>query len=113
VKKAFNIRIGGKLRARREYLDITREKMSEIVDISPQFLSEVERGVKGLSAEKFMMLCEGLGLSADQMLWGKENQADVSPIVSMLATLDEAYIPLVEDVLKTVFFAISMKPDKQ
>jgi len=35
--------------------------------------------------------------------------ADVSQVVAMLATLDEAYIPLAEDVLKAFFQAVAMK----
>jgi len=71
-----------------------------------------QRGIKGVSAETLRKLCDGLGLSADYLLCGKEAFADISPIVAMLATLDEAYIPLAEDVLKAFFFAIALKEGK-
>jgi len=109
MNKPLNIEIGKRLRERREYLNITREKLCESVDISPQFLSEVERGVKGLSVDKFSALCEGLGLSADYVLRGRENPADVSPIIAMLSTLDQSYIPLAEEMLKTFFKTVAMK----
>ena len=101
MKKPLNTQIGKRLRDRREYLEISREKLCENVNISPQFLSEVERGVKGLSVDKFLALCEGLGLSADFALRGRESLSDVSPIIEMLATLNQSYIPLAEDMLKT------------
>ena len=113
MKKPLNTELGKRLRERREYLNITREKLCELVDISPQFLSEVERGVKGLSVDKFLALCEGLGLSADYALRGKEAPSDVSPIIEMLATLDQEYIPLAEDMLKTFFKTVAMKADKK
>ena len=112
MNRELNIAVGRRLRERREYLNISREKLCESVVISPQFLSEVERGVKGLSVDKFLALCDGLGLSADYALRGKESPADVSPIISMLATLDQAYIPLAEDTLKNFFKTVTLKPDK-
>jgi len=112
MNQALNKEVGRRLRERREHLHITREKLCEIVDVSPQFLSEVERGVKGLSVDKLLVMCDGLGLSADYVLRGKETLSDISPIVAMLATLDDAYIPLAEDLLKTLFQAIAMKADK-
>ena len=109
---SLNKQIGSRVRMQRELLGITREGLCDYVHISPQFLSEVERGIKGVSAETLRKLCDGLGLSADYLLCGKEALTDISPIVAMLATLDEAYIPLAEDVLKTFFLAIALKEEK-
>jgi len=109
MNQILNIEIGQRLRDQREHLQITREKLCEIVDVSPQFLSEVERGVKGLSVEKLLVICDGLGLSADYVLRGRENPTDISPIIAMLATLEDAYIPLAEDVLKAFYQASIMK----
>jgi len=54
-------------------------------------------------------LCEGLGISADFILTRKKSVTDVSMISRTLATLDEKYIPLAEDLLKTFFKTISLK----
>jgi len=88
---------------------MTREGLCNYVNISPQFLSEIERGVKGVSAETLYKLCEGLGISADFVLMGKESPADVSAVIKMLSTLDEKYLPLAEDLLKTLFKMIALK----
>ncbi|MCL2828007.1 MAG: helix-turn-helix domain-containing protein [Oscillospiraceae bacterium] len=109
MNKALNKQIGKRVRTQREYLGITREGLCDYVNISPQFLSEVERGVKGVSAETLYKLCEGLGISADFVLMGKEHLPDVSAIVKTLSTLDEKYIPLAEDLLKTFFKTIALK----
>jgi len=109
VSDALNKKIGARVRAQREFLGITREGLCDFVSISPQFLSEIERGVKGVSAETLYKLCEGLGMSADYVLLGKENTADVSAIIKTLSTLDDKYIPLAEDMLKTFYKAIALK----
>ena len=62
-----------------------------------------------MSAETLYKLCEGLGVSADFVLMGKENPTNVSEIVNMLATLDETYLPLAEDLLKTFFKTIALQ----
>jgi len=105
----LNSKIGARIRAQREYLGITREGLCNYVSISPQFLSEIERGVKGVSAETLYKLCEGLGVSADYVLMGKTSISDVSMISRTLSTLDEKYIPLAEDMLKTFFKTVSLK----
>jgi len=109
VANVLNKQIGARVRAQREYLGITREGLCDYVNISPQFLSEIERGVKGVSAETLYKLCEGLGVSADFVLMGKKSVADVSMISRTLATLDEKYIPLAEEMLKTFFKTVALK----
>ena len=108
MSDSLNKQIGARVRAKREYLGMTREGLCSYVNISPQFLSEIERGVKGVSAETLYKLCEGLGVSADYVLMGKENFADVSEIAKTLATLDEQYVPLAEALLKTFFTAVAL-----
>ena len=90
-------------------MGITRENLCNYVSISPQFMSEIERGVKGASAETLYKLCEGLKISADSVLLGKERPVDVSEITATLAMLDERYLPLAEDLLKTFVKAVSLK----
>ena len=107
--KLLNKQIGMRIRQQREYLGITREGLCSFVNISPQFLSEIERGVKGVSAETLCKLCEGLCVSADFILMGKEHQSDISIIIKTLATIDEKYVPLAEDLLKTFIKIIAIK----
>ena len=109
MSKELNKKIGARIRRQREFLGLTREELCNFVAISPQFLSEIERGVKGVSAEMLYNLCKGLGASADYVLMGREQASDVSGIMSLLATLDEKYMPLAEDILKTFYKAISLK----
>jgi len=109
MNREFNLKIGARIRAQREFLGISRENLCNFVNISPQFLSEIERGVKGASAETLFKLCEGLNISADTVLMGKEKLSDVSEITATLAMLDEKYLPFAEDLLKTFVKTIALK----
>ena len=111
MRKVKDPEIGQRIREHRDSLGYTREQVSKIVDISPQFLSEVERGVKGVSSDMLRKLCDGLGLTADYVLWGKKSLADVSPIIAMLATIDQTYLPRAEDLLKVFHMTVAMKSD--
>ena len=108
MNKEFNLQIGARVRAQREFLGISRENLCNYVSISPQFLSEIERGVKGASAETLFKLCEGLNISADAVLMGRE-QNDVSRLSATLAMLDEKYLPFAEELLKTFVKTIALK----
>ena len=105
----FNKKIGARIREQREFLGITRENLCNFVSISPQFLSEIERGVKGTSAETLFKLCEGLKMSADYVLMGKTKQENVSEIAQTLSMLDDKYLPLAEELLKTFIKTVALK----
>ena len=109
MSDALNKQIGARVRTQREYLGVTREGLCDFVSISPQFLSEIERGVKGASAETLFKLCEGLKISSDVVLMGKEKPADVSDIAATLSMIDEKYITLANELLKTFIKTISLK----
>ena len=113
MNQALNVEIGKRLRRQREELQMTREQLCELIDVSPQYLSQVERGAKGLSIEKLLVVCDGLGLSTEYVLRGVNTLTDISPVVAVLATLDEAHVPLAESILASFFQAIIVERDKR
>lgn len=109
MTKKLNKEVGARLRVQREYLGLTREGVSDFIKISPQFLSEIERGVKGVSLEMLFKLCDGLKISADYILMGREEKSDVSRIVKILGMLDKEYVSLAEELLKVFAKTIAKK----
>ncbi|MBP3618836.1 MAG: helix-turn-helix transcriptional regulator [Lachnospiraceae bacterium] len=71
MSKSLNEAIGGRVRAYRESLGMSREAFSEQIGLSPQFLAEAENGKKGLSAESIYKICSTSELSADYLVLGK------------------------------------------
>ena len=106
--KESSIEIGKRIRKKREALDLTREQLCNLVDISPHFLSEIERGKKGASAETIIKLCKGLLVSADYLLFGKEQSVDVSELISSVKNVEDKYIPLLEEHLRIFLKTISV-----
>jgi len=70
VKKEINIQIGERIKLAREQSGITQEQMSEQIEVSPQFVSDLERGVVGISITTLKRVCTVLGISSDQILFG-------------------------------------------
>lgn len=58
-----------KIRVEKQY---TQAQFAEEIDISINFLSEIENGKKGMSQETIYKLCEGFQVSADYLLFGKD-----------------------------------------
>ena len=96
------ILIGKRLRRQRENFGLTREKFSEKVDISPQFLAELENGKKGMSAETIYKICSVFPISADYLLFGKETASNEStPVLDILSSLTEPQKNMLEELLIT------------
>ena len=49
--KDVNIILGERIRLGRKANNLTREKLAELIDVSPRFLAEVESGKVGVSLQ--------------------------------------------------------------
>lgn len=71
-RKSINIEVGQRIKTAREKRGLTQEQLSELLELTPHFLSSVERGVTGISLEKLRQLCRVLNVSSDFLLFGTE-----------------------------------------
>lgn len=69
-KKTLNEKIGIRIRNRREELNYTREKIAERANISVQFLFDIEKGKKSMTALTIINLAKALSISVDYLLLG-------------------------------------------
>lgn len=68
-KKEINIQIGEQIKSAREKSGLTQEQFAELIDKTPQFISDLERGVSGISIETLRLICEKLCVSSDSILF--------------------------------------------
>jgi transcriptional regulator with XRE-family HTH domain len=52
--------IGEAIRRHRQELDLTQEKLAELVDLNPKYLGEVERGEKIISIEALLRVAKAV-----------------------------------------------------
>lgn len=107
MKKQLNVEIGGRIRRCREALGYSRETLAEKADLANSFIGTIELGTGSFTAESLIKLCRALNVSADYILFGKEQQTDLSTITAMLSGLDAAYIPYVEELLRAYIKSIT------
>lgn len=106
MKQSYNNGMGWRLRLAREELGLSREKFAEQLQISSGYLAEVENGKKSMSSLTLSRACTALSLSADYLMFGREEKSDTSVIVDMLSNLDQEYVQLAEDMLRSFVFAV-------
>jgi len=96
-KKEINIQIGEQVRIAREKARLTQELLAEKIEVSPQYISDLERGVVGIALPTLKKLCCTLGVASDQILFGTQSQ-DRGVILSNICNplTDEQYVLLLE-----------------
>lgn len=106
MKKQLNVEIGGRIRKSREALGYSRGALAEKADLATSFIGTIELGTGSFTAETLIKLCRTLGVSADYILFGNEQQGDLSAINAMLSGLDVSYLPYVEEILSAYIKSI-------
>ncbi|MGN1014716.1 MAG: helix-turn-helix domain-containing protein [Butyricicoccus sp.] len=110
-KKQINVAIGLRIQKTREHRRYTQEQLSELIGISTQHLSNIERGVAGISLSGLKRTCEVLNISADYLLLGVDNTQQGSGIINQLQTLPTEQAELVENGLSQLLQALSLAND--
>ena len=82
------IGIGKRVKTARTEHKLTREKLAEIVNVTPHYIYEIERGMKAMSLETLANISSALELSSDYILFGKYHNPDDS-VFAMLEELSE------------------------
>lgn len=75
-KKEINIQVGEQVKRAREKNGLTQEQFAELIDKTPQFVSDLERGVSGISIETLKLICEKLCVSSDSILFSGSKSYD-------------------------------------
>ena len=98
--------MGKRVRSRREALGLSREKLAEYLDVSPQFVADVEYGNKGLSIKRLYLLCQIFDVTADYLLAGnvyssdtdKESMLVCEEIMTLLHRCDARQLKGIRDI---------------
>lgn len=98
-KKKINVEIGERIKKAREQIKMTQEKLAEKVNVSPQYISDLERGVVGVSIPTLKCICIVLGVSSDSLLFGNMQENDTSIIADCCRRLSDEQFKTVEEII--------------
>ena len=96
-KKEINIVVGENIKFYREQAGYTREKLAELIGITPRFLADAEHGYVGVSLTNLKRICEILGISSDRLIWRKREKIDLS---EKIAHIDKQYLEVLEQLIQ-------------
>lgn len=109
-KKAINIQIGEQVRRAREQAKLTQEQLAECIEVSPQYISDLERGVVGISIPTLKRLCTNLCISSDQILFGERPMNDGDALLEKCRLLPARQFSILSDIIHKFIEAMSLKP---
>lgn len=79
--------VGFRIRQLRESFGYSQEKLAEMAEISPRYMTSLENGGKNMTITKLAGLADALHVSADYLLFGSDDRTDPSPLYEILSNL--------------------------
>ena len=102
-----DIVIGERVRKIREDLKMSREKFSEMIDISDFFLGQIERGERSLSTKTLTKIVNFTGFSADFILFGDVSSNNtISKINRILNKCSDDVVDYIYKLIHDTFYFI-------
>lgn len=81
--------MGKRIQSRRRQLEYTQEQLAELMNVSIQMVSNLERGNKAIRIENLINLSRILNVSVDYLLTGKQSLDDANELSRQIAQLSE------------------------
>ena len=108
-KKEINIQIGKQVKLAREKSRLTQEQLAEQLECTPQYLSDLERGVVGISVALLKRLCVVLGVSSDDILFAEESKNTLETIEEKGRVLSDRQFQLLVEIVDRYIEAVSVQ----
>lgn len=98
IRKNINHKdIGIRIRFEREKLNLSRERFAEIIDLSPFYIGQLERGERKMSLDTLVNISMALNVSLDYLLFGYTYYMQN---ISIQESFDDIYKESIDNELK-------------
>lgn len=105
MKKVNYKEMGERIKAKRKLIGITQEKLAEEIDVSPSYISEIERGSSICSLEILVAIANVLDLNLDNLVNGINESNAKSSFDEILRNIPKdkrsLYVNICENVAKS------------
>lgn len=81
--------VGQRIKAKREQKHLTQENLAELIDVSPNHISVIERGVKIPRLDTFVAIANALAVSADELLVDVVDQSAVNAVSELSSAIEK------------------------
>ena len=106
-KKELNVRIGNQIRIARESAGLTQDRFVELVSLATKNVSDIERGVVGISIGTLIRICETLSISSDSILFEEGTGNDAHSISERLSNLPPEQFEIACKIINNLFEAFA------
>ena len=106
-KKEINVKIGNQIRIARESAGLTQDRFAEMVSLATKNVSDIERGVVGISVGTLVRICETLSISSHSILFGETSGNDAHSISDRLSNLPPEQFEIAADIINKLFEAFA------
>ena len=89
MTKADLVGIGKRIQNRRKKLGYTQEQLADLMNVSVQMVSNLERGNKAIRIENLIKLSRILEISTDYILTGKEKADSTYSLMTQIGKLSD------------------------
>ena len=98
--------LGERIKSRREELGFTQLQISQVLGVTPQHISVIEKNKRAPSLDSLAKLAQELGVTTDYLITGKESVvSDIIPVIKADKTLNlevkNALVRLVQALYET------------
>lgn len=103
------VKIGLRIKDCRRRKNLTQEKFAELVEVSPHYIYEIERGTKAMSLYTLNGIVQCLDVSADYLLYGNDYQKSsdfINNTTDTLATVIEKLSPTKRESLAEIILVL-------
>ena len=101
--------IGRRIRKLRNEKGFTRDAFSECVNLSNNFIYEVETNRRGLSAESMFFMAQALGVTMDYLTTGEDIHNRLDSIINLLSDCTPKQLEIVESTIRNL---LEMRDEK-
>ncbi len=108
-----NVEVGKRINATRKCRGYSREKLSELAEVSVQFLADIEKGRKSMTVATLRRVASALNVTTDYIINGSEPFRENTEVNAMLASLPQYYREQAEKLLAVFVETVNSKNNEQ
>ncbi len=113
AKKEINVSIGEQIKQARERALMTQEQLAENIEVSPQYISDLERGLVGISIVKLKCLCTTLSVTSDQILFPSQERNDVIALTERCSLLSPEHFRILTVIVNKYIEGIAVEKESR
>jgi len=107
-KKEINVQIGSRIKSAREAAGLTQDKFAEMVSLGTKNVSDIERGVVGISIGALVRICGVLSVSSDEILFGRTDENNGNNVSERLSKLPPKQYEIALEIINKLFEAFAL-----